>query len=246
LEQDHLLRRDQPLSKPVAGGFALLLAAHGERRAGADNEGVAELAARLAAQRVAAAVALGFLKGAPSIGDAVLRLAGRDLVVYPLFLSDPRRLEQAGTFDRGRAAHVLPPLGLDPALRNLIVDRARAYARMRGWSPALTDLVLLAHGSGDNAASRLATERIARQIAAMRVFAQARPAFLEEPPLLHQAIATPHRPASSSGFSPGKASMAATMSRGSWLGSRARTLCSLEMWVGSRLCRRSSQPQSGA
>jgi sirohydrochlorin ferrochelatase len=181
----------------------LLLAAHGERRAGAGNEGVAQLAARLAEHGVAAEVGFGFLKGTPSIGDAVRRLATRDLLVYPLFLSDgyftrtllPRRLEQAGAFDRDRATHLLPPFGLDPALVDLILDRARAVARAQGWSPTRTNLVLLAHGSSNNPASRRAAERMAGKIATMRVFAGVRSAFLEEPPFLKEAVAIPHAPA---------------------------------------------------
>ncbi len=181
--------------------FALLLAAHGERRAGAGNAGVAGLAARLAAAEVASEVRFGLLKGEPSIGDAVRRLAARDLLVYPLFLSDgyftqtllPRRLEQAGAFARDRTVQILPPLGLDPALIGLILDRARAVARTRGWVPARADLVLLAHGSSSNPASRRAAERVVAKIAALGVFARVRPAFLEEPPYLDQTVT--HAPA---------------------------------------------------
>jgi sirohydrochlorin cobaltochelatase len=171
--------------------FALLLAAHGERRAGTGNAGVAGLAARLAAADVATEIGFGFLKGEPSIGDAVRRLAARDLLVYPLFLSDgyftrtllPRRLEQAGALAGDRAVHILPPLGLDPALIGLILDRAQAVARAHGWVPACANLVLLAHGSSNNPASRRAAERVVAKIAALGVFARVRPAFLEEPPL---------------------------------------------------------------
>ncbi|MGZ9104949.1 MAG: CbiX/SirB N-terminal domain-containing protein [Rhodoplanes sp.] len=179
----------------------MLLAAHGERRPGAGNEGVAQLAARLADLGMAAEVGFGFLKGEPSIGDAVRRLAARDLLVYPLFLSDgyftqtllPRRLEQAGALAGDRAVHILPPLGLDPALIGLILDRAQAVARAHGWVPARANLVLLAHGSSNNPASRRAAERVAGKIAALGVFARVRPAFLEEPPYLDQTVA--HAPA---------------------------------------------------
>ena len=114
----------------------MLLAAHGERRAGSGNEGVAQLAARLGALDAAPAIGFGFLKGSPSIGDAVARLSSPDLVVYPLFLSDgyftqtllPDRLREAGAFGRGRALQLLPPLGCDPALVNLVLDRTRAVA----------------------------------------------------------------------------------------------------------------------
>lgn len=176
--------------------FALLLAAHGERRTGSDNQGVAQLAARLQALGLAPAVGFGFVKGAPSISEAVRRLAGRDLLVYPLFLSDgyftrtllPRQLSEAGAFARGRTVRLLPPLGLDPALVDLVLDRARAVARARDWPEARTELVLLAHGSSNNPASRRAAERIAKSIAKRNAFARVRPAFLEEAPFLEDAI----------------------------------------------------------
>jgi sirohydrochlorin ferrochelatase len=191
------------LTHSAAGAHSLLIAAHGERRSGAGNEGVAELAARLAACRIALKIGFGFLKGSPSIADAVRRLAARDLLVYPLFLSDgyftrtllPRQLKQAGAFDRGRAARLLPPLGLDPALPDLILNRACFIVRAQGWPPAHTRLVLLAHGSSNNSASRRAAERIAAGIAMMRIFGRVRPAFLEEPPFLQDAVATPGSPA---------------------------------------------------
>lgn len=182
---------------------ALLLAAHGERRDGARNRGVARLAADLAARGVAAAVEVGFLKGMPSIGEAVRRLVGYDLLVYPLFLSDgyftqsllPQRLTQAGAFDRGGKTDLLPPLGLDPALADLILRRARLVAASQGLPAARTELVLLAHGSTGNPASRAAAERIARSIAERHAFARIHTAFLEEPPLLKEALATSQAPA---------------------------------------------------
>jgi len=183
--------------------FALLLAAHGERRVGAGNEGAAELAARLTECGIATEIAYGFLKGAPSIGDAVRRLARRDLLVYPLFLSDgyftktllPRQLDQAGAFDRGRATHLLPPLGVDPALVDLILERARSVVRIQAWALARTELVLLAHGSHNNSASRRAAERIARTIASTRIFARVHQAFLEEAPFFQDAVARSRGPA---------------------------------------------------
>lgn len=179
---------------------ALLIAAHGERSAGADNRSVMALAADLQARGVAAAVEVGFLKGSPSIGDAVTRLADHDALVYPLFLADGfsartllrRRLAQAGAFDSGggRAIRVLAPLGRDPALAELVVRRAREAASQRGFPAFGGDLILLAHGSTVHSASRNAAERMARAIAARRRFARVRTAFLEEPPPLKHVVAT--------------------------------------------------------
>jgi len=188
---------------PSANEFALLLAAHGERRAGAENEGALQLAAALAERAAATAVAVGFLKGSPSIAEAVQRLSDYDLLVYPLFLADgyftrkllPRQLEEAGAFGRGWATCLLPPLGLDPALADLTLAEASAVARSQGWATFRTNLVLLAHGSSTNPASRLATEQMAETLAARAVFARVRVAFLEEQPSLRDAVAQLNEPA---------------------------------------------------
>lgn len=180
----------------------MLLAAHGERRTGADNAGVAQLAARLAEEGVAEEIGFGFLRGRPSIGEAVRRFASRDLTVYPLFLADgyftqtllPRQLEEAGAARFGRRLRFLPPLGLDPGLVDLILNRAIPAAPIAGATTGGAELVLLAHGSTGNPASRRATERITGQIAARGVFARVRPAFLEEPPYLADAVAASPAP----------------------------------------------------
>lgn len=79
---------------------ALLLAAHGERRPGADNEGVFRLARALAERGLVSEIAVGFVNGAPSINDAIVSLTARRIIVYPLFAS-------SGYFTRDRLVQVL-------------------------------------------------------------------------------------------------------------------------------------------
>jgi sirohydrochlorin ferrochelatase len=188
------VRQSEPL-KPGRRPFGLLLAAHGERRTDADNVGVAALARRLAAEGVAAEVAAGFVKGAPSIDDAIRALAPRDVVVYPLFLADgyftrvalPRLIGKV-RHDSARLIKVLPPLGLDPALVDVIVDEARAVAQASGISQEEIAVVLLAHGSTKDKASRTATEQLADRVRECRRFREIRIALLEEPPSLAEAV----------------------------------------------------------
>jgi len=63
---------------------ALLLAAHGERRPGADNEGVFRIVRALTDRRLVSEVALGFINGVPSIRDALGALTTKRIIVYPL------------------------------------------------------------------------------------------------------------------------------------------------------------------
>lgn len=180
--------------------FALLLAAHGERRDGAGNDGVAELAAELARRNIASEIGIGFIKGVPTIDETLRALASRTVLVYPLFLSDgyfnrvrlPQLLATAGL---PRTVRVLDPLGLDPALADLVARKARVVAQDAGFAVARTTVVLLAHGSASDPASRQATEQLARRIDAQADVLGVRAAFLEERPSLAEVIAACDGPA---------------------------------------------------
>jgi sirohydrochlorin cobaltochelatase len=194
VEQEQPLQRNAPLtagSRP----FGLLLAAHGERP-DADNAAVARLARRLADKGVAAEIGLGFIKGSPLVDEAIGALLSRDVVVYPLFLSDgyftrvalPRLIEQAKQRDTTRAISILPPLGLDPALADVIAEEAIAAVHSCGNLSAETSIVLLAHGSKSDKASRMAAELLADCVWQRRCFYDTRIALLEEAPSLADAI----------------------------------------------------------
>jgi sirohydrochlorin cobaltochelatase len=195
VEQDPSFRRNE-LLKLGGRSFGLLLAAHGERRADADNAGVAWLARRLTAEGVAAEVAVGFIKGTPSVGDAIRALTPRDVIVYPLFLADgyftrialPRLIDNTKHDDSMRMITVLPPLGLEPALADVIADESVAAAHARGICQEEVTIVLLAHGSTKDRASRVAAEQLAERLRKRRRFRDMRVALLEEPPSLAEAV----------------------------------------------------------
>jgi sirohydrochlorin cobaltochelatase len=175
--------------------FGLLLAAHGERRTDADNAGMARLTRSLANKGIAAEIGFGFIKGSPAVVDAIAMLMSQDVVVYPFFLSDgyftrvalPRLLMQAKQRDATRTISILPPLGLEPALADVIADEAVAAARSRANLPAETAIVLLAHGSKKDQASRMATEWLADRLRQRQCFGDTRIALLEEAPSLADA-----------------------------------------------------------
>lgn len=174
---------------------ALLIAAHGERREGATNEGVKAIARALAARGVAAEVAVGFMKGEPGIAEAFAALTAPNVVVYPLFAANGYftrdRLAQLldEVQDEGRNIEVLPPLGLDPGLPDLVVAHAAHAARTHGVAPAVATLILLAHGSRRNPASRAATTQLARDLAERGTFGTVEIALLEEHPFLDETAA---------------------------------------------------------
>jgi sirohydrochlorin ferrochelatase len=199
MEQDHVFQRHQPLGREAAhdeywpdqprrGDLvpALLVAAHGERGGAASNDGVRRLTAELAASAIAGEVDFGLLSGAPSIADGLRSLRATEVLVYPLFLADgffaaarlPRLIEAANA-GAARIVRLLPPLGLDPALAALVARRAGDAARRLGAAAAQTTVVLLAHGSNRDQASREAAGRLAALIAARRRFRAVRIAVLE-------------------------------------------------------------------
>ena len=176
--------------------YGVLLAAHGERGGGADNASVERLAAELGRRGLAADIAFGFVKGAPTIAQAVKALTTPRIIVYPLFFSDgyftkirlPQLLAEAGLPDAKRSVTILPPLGLDPGLAALVAANAARTMRNNGYAERQTGVVLLAHGSTKDTASRRATDGLAERLRALQRFSAVRSAFLEEEPALESAI----------------------------------------------------------
>lgn len=174
---------------------AVLIAAHGERTPGAQNDNARRVATAVAASGLAAEVAVGFISGEPSIAAALATLTARRIIVYPLFASSGYftrdRLVQLldGANAENRLVNVLAPLGLDPGMPDFVIARAAQVARAHGFVPESSTIILLAHGSRRNAASREATEGIAREIESRAVFGNVRIALLEEHPFLAEAAA---------------------------------------------------------
>lgn len=188
-------------AKDEAIKVGLLIAAHGERSPDATNEGVRRIAQAVSAHGLVSEVAVGFINGVPGIGEAFAALAAPRVIVYPLFASSGyftrdrlvQLLDEANA--ERRNVEVLPPLGLDPGLPDLVLDRASEIARERGFAPETSTVILLAHGSRRNSASREATEQVARALDDRAAFRSVGIALLEERPFLAEAAARVHGPA---------------------------------------------------
>ena len=174
---------------------ALLLAAHGE--SGGENAQVWRLARALPAFTGLPEIGVGFIKGSPSIGEAMCGLKAGRVLVYPLFAAQGyftrdrlvRLLDEAQASGGHRSVQMLPPLGLDPGLPALIAEHATAVLHDRGSTPADVAMMLIAHGSRRNQASRGATRELARKIGALNVFRAIGTAFLEQTPFIGEAFA---------------------------------------------------------
>lgn len=180
---------------------ALLIAAHGERQPGAGNESVMRIAGAIAARQIVSEVAVGFINGVPTIGEALRGVKSPKIIVYPLFASNGYftrdRLVQLIDEASGatREIDMLPPFGLDPGLPELVIDYIDRAASENGLVTRSLTAILLAHGSRRNPASREATEGIAREVAKRGICRDVAIAFLEEQPLLDEAAGSIEGPA---------------------------------------------------
>ena len=174
--------------------FGVLIAAHGGRDTGGhSNEGILRLAESVATLLGDVRVGVGFIGGSPALDAAIELLAVLDIIVYPLFMADGyfgstvlnRLLEGAGRMRQGSIT-ILPALGLDPALADLVVAEAAAAVTLQGMLVEQVTLVLLAHGSRRSRNSASATEQVATRARAHQLFADVRVSFLDEPPSLEK------------------------------------------------------------
>lgn len=175
---------------------AVLLLAHGERLNGQTNETVTLMLSALRERKAAAEVGVGFLKGPPSIEEAVQRLSAQRVVVCPMFMAEgyflriaTDRLRKAAMQDgRSRMIDILPALGVDPALAEIAAARAAATASERGFALAETALALVAHGSLREKASQTATDVLVERVRQLGPFETVLGAFLEQSPSLSEAL----------------------------------------------------------
>ncbi|MCP3056274.1 sirohydrochlorin chelatase [Aurantimonas marianensis] len=177
---------------PATEPHAALIVAHGSPSAPGRPE--AELSAL--ADRVAARLPGWSVRGATLAGRGTLKAAletfsNRQVLIYPLFMSDgwfvsrelPRRIGEL----RDGSFAMLSPLGLDPALHALCLDYLRRAASEQDLPLEETTVLLAAHGSPSDPRPREAAGKAARFIAAAGLFRAVRLGFVDEAPYLAEA-----------------------------------------------------------
>lgn len=121
--------------------------------------------------------------------DAAVARAGREALIYPLFMTDgwftrttlPKRL-------CNDAAPILSPLGTDPTLPDLARDWLVQELGQRGWSAEDTCLIIASHGSGKSRNSARDTELFADALTARMTFGDMRIGYIEETPFLGDVV----------------------------------------------------------
>jgi len=126
--------------------------------------------------------------GSPGKLEAVLDKLPDGAVIYPLFMSSgwfvtrvlPERLGR-------RTCPILPPLGSDPQLPDLVEGALTDTLNRLGWAPSETDLVLAAHGSGRSRNPARIASAFAAKIGGLINFNSLHVGFVEEDPSIAEA-----------------------------------------------------------
>lgn len=178
----------------------LLLVGHGDQVGEDRNAALRATAAAIASAFGGRPARHAVLNGEPTVADAVGALeadaaaGGRTepLTVFPLFMSDgyftrvklPKTLAEAGHPD----ARILPPIGLDPLLINVMDQRLTEAAARAGLTQHAARVLMAAHGSrSGEPASRRAAEAAATALRARGWTLDT--AFIEEAPRFADVLA---------------------------------------------------------
>ena len=168
---------------------ALVLAGHGSHLNARSSEAVRAHARALATSDTWDEVLVAFWKEEPSLARALDGCTASDVVVVPVFMSEgyftseviPAEMGLDGpvTRQKGRTIRCTRPVGVHPALAQIIVERALEA----GASPD-DPLFVLGHGTKRNAASSSAVREQVELVRAMDRFAEVTAVFTDQEPNL--------------------------------------------------------------
>lgn len=187
---------------------SLILVAHGDRGDDKSNRWLLDHRDALREQGPFLAVEAGVLKGEPTVEaalDAAVMIGPERVLVYPVCMSDGYFVRKI-LRDRLAAANcpllltILPPLGLDPSLPLLILEHALNAAEQLNCATEVARLLVVGHGSKFGPASAAATQKMVGALRSEQRFASVEPAYLEEAPFLHDALAENSTPTVVAGF----------------------------------------------
>ena len=168
-------------------GTALVLAGHGSHLNARSSEAVRAHARVLAGDGNWDEVLVAFWKEEPSLSRTLDGCTASDVTVVPVFMSEgyftseviPAEMGLDGPVTRreGRTIHYTRPVGADPALAGIVVERAQEAG-------ATTDaaLFVLGHGTRRNAGSASAVHAQVQRVRAAGRFAQVAAVFTDQDP----------------------------------------------------------------
>lgn len=175
---------------------ALLLIGHGSTDLPEAARPLREHAAKLHQTGTFKETAVGMLNGEPNATEAFRSLNAPVVHVVPFFLEDgyftriaiPDLLSPLA--DSSKLIHFRRPIGTHEELPGLIEKRLLRHCELYGISPKFLSVLLAGHGSSRNPGRAFMARRHAARLEATGRFSAVRTAFLEEPPLVAETLAT--------------------------------------------------------
>lgn len=151
--------------------------------------------AELVRRGIFADVKAALLRGEPALADVVHAAKAGSIRLLPFLMGrgvtfGQRLAETMAKISWPEKPLLYPPLGLNPALAELLARRAEAAARALSWPRAESHLLLIAHGSLRDPASSEATRLHQTRIAGQERFASVEVAFLEQTPYLDTVLSS--------------------------------------------------------
>lgn len=126
----------------------------------------------------------------PGALENALSRVGPAPMIYPLFMTDGWFVRSALPKRIGEApAHILPPLGGEPDLPELVARHLETVLRERDWAARDTKLLVASHGSGRSTRSKQATEAFVDALAAITSFDAIHTGYIEETPYFGELTA---------------------------------------------------------
>jgi sirohydrochlorin cobaltochelatase len=167
----------------------LVLAAHGSRTDSAVNQRINDLAASIEARGRFDEVRAAFHQGSPTFAEVLDQMTATAVRVVPVMTSEgyysdvvvPRELACNKRFEKIRVS-MIRPVGCHPAMNELVTQCAQDLCDDETFSPSETCLMLIGHGTSRHAKSRVATQDVAEEVAAKRIFGQVQACFLDDEP----------------------------------------------------------------
>jgi len=178
------------VSRLVKDNSALVLVGHGSTVNPDSSVPTFVHANEIRSRRIFAEVHCAFWKEEPSLREILRMVEAQELYIVPNFISEgyftekviPRELELDGaiTSKAGRTIKYCDPVGNDPRMTELLLNRA---AQVAGYAPRHnTSLVIVAHGTGLNENSAVTAKRQVAVIRDRKIYPEVVAAFMEEDP----------------------------------------------------------------
>ena len=166
---------------------ALVLVGHGSHLNGNSSAPVHAHASAIRRTGTFAEVLTGFWKEEPALSRVLDGCTSREVVVVPVFISNgyftrtviPRemRLDGPVTLRDGQRIRYTGPVGADPSLSDVIIERAREAGATEDDA-----IAILGHGTRRDSESEKNVYAMAERVRAARQFAEAGAIFLDQEP----------------------------------------------------------------